>query len=66
MKTSITVLKKDEFPCFVKHADVIPVHEKEIKSDNVNYRPLSILPILSKIYEKLMYQQLYEHFNSIL
>ena len=32
----------------------------------VNYRPVGILPNLSKIYVKLMYQQLYEHFNSIL
>ena len=55
-------LKKGEFPCVLQHADVIPVHKKEIKSDKVNYRPVSILPNLSKIYEKLMY----EHFNSIL
>ena len=59
-------LKKGEFPCVLKHADVIPVHKKETKSDKVNYRPVSILPNLSKIYEILMYQQLYEHFNSIL
>ena len=49
-----------------KHADVIPVHKKGIKSDKVNYRPVGSLPNLSKIYEKLMYQQLHEHFNSIL
>ena len=59
VKTSITVSKKVSF-------HVIPVHKKEIKSDKVNYRPVSILPNLSKIYEKLVYQQLYEHFNSIL
>ena len=59
-------LKKGEFPCVLKHADVILVHKKEIKSDKVNYRPVSILPNLSKMYEKLMYQQLYEHLNSIL
>ena len=47
-------------------ADVVPVHRKEIKSDKANYRPDSILPNLSEIYEKLMYQQLYVHFNSIL
>ena len=29
-------LKKGEFPCVLKHADVIPVHKKEIKSDKVN------------------------------
>ena len=65
VKTSITVLKKVSFHVVLKHADVIPVHKKEIKSDKVNYRPVSILADLSKFYEKLMYQQLYEHFNSI-
>ena len=50
----------------LKHADIAPVHKKEIKSDKANYRPVSILPNLSKIYEKLMFQQLYEHFISIL
>ena len=59
-------LKKGEFPCVLKHADIIPVHEKKIKSDKVNYRPVGILPNLSKIYEKLINQQLYEHFNSTL
>ena len=46
-------LKKVEFPCVLK---------KEMKSDKVNYRPVSILTNLSKIYVKLIY----EHFNSIL
>ena len=50
----------------VKHADVAPVHKKEVKSGKAVYRPVSIPPNLSKIYEKLIYQQLYEHFNSIL
>ena len=50
-------LKKAEFPCVLK---------KEIESDKVNYRPVSILTNLSKIYVKLIHQQLYEHFNSIL
>ena len=54
--------KKGEFPCVLKHVYVIPVHKKGIKSDKVNYRLVSILPNLSKIFEKLMYQQLYEHF----
>ena len=48
-------LKKGEFPCVLKDADVIPVRQKEIKSNKVNYRPVSILPNLSKIYEKLKY-----------
>ena len=52
VKTSITVLKKGEFPCVLKHPDAIPVHKKEIKSDKANYRPVSMVPNLSKIYEK--------------
>ena len=58
--------KKGEFPYVLKHADVVPVHKKEIKSDKANYRPVNILPNLSKVYEKLMYQQLYKYFNSTL
>ena len=42
-------LKKGEFPCVLKYADVIPVHKKEIKSDEINYRPVSILPNLFNI-----------------
>ena len=53
-------------PCVLEHADVAPVHKKEVKSGKAVYRPVSIPPNLSKIYEKLIYQQLYEHFNSIL
>ena len=29
-----------------------------------NYRPVSIVSNLSKIYEKLMYNQLYEYFDN--
>ena len=46
--------------------DVVPVHKKKEKTDNANYRLVSILPKLPKIYEKVMYQQFYDHFDSIL
>ena len=48
------------FPNDVKHADVTPIHKKKDKSDKTNYRPVSILPNISKIYEKLIYNQLYD------
>ena len=47
----------------LKHADVIPVHKKKDKNDKTNYRPVSILPNISKIYEKIIYNQLYEYFH---
>ena len=39
------------FPTLMKYADVIPIHEKDHKTDKENYRPISILPNPSKDYE---------------
>ena len=47
----------------MKHADIVPVYNECEKG---NYRPVSILSNLSKIYEKLMYDQLYEYFDNTL
>ena len=54
------------FPSNLKNADITPLFKK--KTDRLlksNYRPVSILPTLSRIYEKILYQQIYEYFNSI-
>ena len=48
-----------EFPQEFQKADIIPVHKKNEKSDKTNYRPVSIPPNLSRIYEKLIHDQLY-------
>ena len=55
-----------EFPDELKHADVIPVHKKNEKCNKTNYRPVSILTNISKIYEKLLYNQLSKYFGSLL
>ena len=41
----------DTFPYMCKIAKVIPVY-KEVESVNDNYRPISLLPVLSKILGK--------------
>ena len=51
-----------KFPNELKHADVITSPRKKDKSDKTNYRPVSILPKISKLYEKIIYNQLYEYF----
>ena len=56
-------INKGVFPDDLKHADVTPIHKKEDKSDKTNYRPVSILTNVSKIYEKLIYSQLYDSFD---
>ena len=53
------------FPTLMKYADVIPIHEKDDKTDKENYRPISILPNLSKVYERLMYNQIYPYFDTL-
>ena len=39
----------------LKKADVSPIFKKGNHNDKTNYRPVSILPSLSKIYECLIY-----------
>ena len=49
----------------MKYAEVTPIHKKNDKTDKENYHPISILPNLSKLYERLMYNQIYPYFQSI-
>ena len=41
---------------------MVPVHKKGDKQVLRNYRPVSLLPICGKIFERLMYNNLYEFF----
>ena len=59
-------IDKGEFPNDLKHADIVPIYKKNSKCKKENYRPVSVLSNLFKIYEKLMYNQLYEYFDNIL
>ena len=47
----------------LKHADITPVHKKKEKSEKTNDRYVIIFPNLSKIYEKLIYNQLYDYYD---
>ena len=42
----------------MKYADVTPIHKKDDITDKTNYRPISVLPNLSKVYERLMYNHI--------
>ena len=48
-----------------KYADVMPVFKKDDKSDKSNYRPIIILPNLSKVHERIMQNQIYPHLSKI-
>ena len=42
----------------------MPIFKKEDSCLLTNFRPISILPTISKIFERVIYNQLYEHFNT--
>ena len=51
------------FPDNLKQACVIPIHKKGDRTICGNYRPISILSIFSKIFEKCLYEQLNSFFT---
>ena len=48
------------FPTIPKTAKVIPIHKKNSKVEVSNYRPISLLSNIDKIFEKLMHNRLIE------
>ena len=56
-------IDKNYFPNGFKKAKVIPVYKSGEKSDPANYRPISILSILSKPLEKHMNKHILNHLN---
>ena len=54
---NVTV-ENQHFPNDLKYANVTPLHKKEEKIDKKNYRPISILPSISKIFERLIFKQM--------
>ena len=44
----------------------MPGHKKKELTDKTNHRPVSILPLLSKVFEKVMYIELYDYIENFL
>ena len=53
------------FPSYLKTTEVTPIYKKEKRDLKDNYRPVSILPVLSKLYERSMFKQISEFFENI-
>ena len=49
------------FPSELKKTDIIPSHKKKSKFDIEKDSFVSILPVLSKIYERCMFDQMYSY-----
>ena len=53
------------FPSILKLADITPVYKKNSRCKKSNYRPISVLPNLSKIFENVLYDQISSFFENI-
>ena len=61
---NIQILNTGIFPDKLKIAKVVPIHKKADETDLNNYRPISLLPAVSKIIEKVIYNQVYNYFEN--
>ena len=52
------------FPDAFKVAKIIPIFKKGDSSLLVNYWPISLLPTISKVFERVIHDQMYEYFNN--
>ena len=52
------------FPDSLKSARIHPIHKGGAKCDPANYRPISILPVISKIIEKHVTKHLFGYLNT--
>ena len=53
------------FPDQAKISSVTPEFKKDDKMDKTNYRPISVLPCLFKMLEKVIFKQMADYFESI-
>ena len=61
VNTSFTTLV---FPDSLKIAQIKPLHKKKSAMDKSKYRPVSILPIISKKFERAINAQIVDFFNN--
>ena len=60
------VLSQGIFPDSLKSANVTPFHKNDEATDKQNYRPVSVIPLFSKIFEKVIYDRLSQYLDKYL
>ena len=60
------LLLNKNFPENLKLADVTPIFKKKDKTFVENYRPVSVLPTVSKIFERIMQKQITDYIGKFL
>ena len=54
-------INHNTFPDLWKKTDICSIHKKGGKQIIINYRPVSLLPISKKIFERLIFNSLFEY-----
>ena len=55
-----------KLPITLKNTNVTPVHKKDDPTDKTNFGPVSVLPLLSKVLERVIYNQLVKYMDTFL
>lgn len=53
-----------QFPDTWKLAHVVPLHKKNEMTNPNNYRPVSLLPCVSKVFEKVVFAHVHQYLKS--
>ena len=56
----------NEFHDTIKQSEITPVFEKLGPGLKANFRPVLILPLVPKVFEKIVYDQLYNYMENFL
>ena len=59
-------IRSGKLPSILKKANITPVFKKGFKGSKENYRPVSILPVISKIFEKMISKQITSFMDPLL
>jgi hypothetical protein len=61
-----TTLSTGTLPEEWKEANVVVIHKKGKKTDPSNYRPISLLPVCSKVLERCIYNKIIPHIRPLI
>ena len=62
----VEVVLGRKFASQLKLADITPLHKKLATINKENYRPVSLLPVVSKLFERLMQRQMISYVEQFL
>ena len=60
-----TIISRSQVPDTWKHGQITPLYKKESVLDKKNFRPVTVLPVFGKVFERLIHMQMTEHFEPI-